>query len=293
MAMRAGDKETAKTQLDASCSSRIRPPEIRADPRRAARGTRRRRAGAAARRGAAAMARHGRHGRHGRRQAGGGSRRPTGRTIRIAVSVDPALAGKLQARHARCSSRRASPAFRVRRSRPCASRSDELPTTVVLSDANSMIEGRNLSSVDDVEVVARVAFGGTAVTASGDLIGEARPEEGRRRRTWTSSSTRSRPSRGERRPPRSSQAAVGSGRVTRGSLLTRRPPVTEVGEPPEYQRRRRAACASMPARARAMRRSAASTPSHGRADRRIRTCSRCRCTCRSSPAARFRCGRWA
>jgi hypothetical protein len=29
---------------------------------------------------------------------------------------------------------------------------DQLPTTVTLSDANTMIEGRNLSSVDDVEV---------------------------------------------------------------------------------------------------------------------------------------------
>ena len=36
-----------------------------------------------------------------------------------------------------------------------------------------MIEGRNLSSVDDVEVIARVAFGGTAMTESGDLIGTA------------------------------------------------------------------------------------------------------------------------
>ena len=49
---------------------------------------------------------------------------------------------------------------------------------MVLSDANAMIEGRNLSSVDDVEVVARVAFGGTAVTASGDLLGTAVQKKG-------------------------------------------------------------------------------------------------------------------
>jgi hypothetical protein len=55
---------------------------------------------------------------------------------------------------------------------------DELPTTVTLSDANAMIEGRNLSSVDEVQVVARVAFGGTPVTASGDLVGEARHKKG-------------------------------------------------------------------------------------------------------------------
>jgi cytochrome c-type biogenesis protein CcmH len=49
---------------------------------------------------------------------------------------------------------------------------------VVLSDANSMIEGRNLSSVDDVEIVARVAFGGTAVPAPGDLVGSAQNAKG-------------------------------------------------------------------------------------------------------------------
>jgi hypothetical protein len=48
----------------------------------------------------------------------------------------------------------------------------------VLSDANTMIEGRDLSSVDEVQLVARVAFGGTAVTASGDLIGEATHRKG-------------------------------------------------------------------------------------------------------------------
>jgi cytochrome c-type biogenesis protein CcmH len=56
--------------------------------------------------------------------------------------------------------------------------SDELPTTVVLSDANSMVEGRNLSSVDDLEIVERVAFGGSAVTASGDLIGKGQQKKG-------------------------------------------------------------------------------------------------------------------
>jgi cytochrome c-type biogenesis protein CcmH len=56
--------------------------------------------------------------------------------------------------------------------------SDDLPTTVVLSDANSMIEGRTLSSVDQVQIVARIAFGGTAVPASGDLVGEATQGKG-------------------------------------------------------------------------------------------------------------------
>jgi len=58
---------------------------------------------------------------------------------------------------------------------------DQLPTTVVLSDANAMIEGRDLSSVDELQLVARVAFGGTAVTTSGDLLGEAMHRKGPRR----------------------------------------------------------------------------------------------------------------
>jgi cytochrome c-type biogenesis protein CcmH len=49
--------------------------------------------------------------------------------------------------------------------------SDAIPVTVTLSDANSMIDGRNLSSVEDVEIVARVALGGSVMTTSGDLIG--------------------------------------------------------------------------------------------------------------------------
>jgi hypothetical protein len=56
--------------------------------------------------------------------------------------------------------------------------SDQLPTTVVLSDANTMIEGRDLSSVADVEVVARVAFAGTPAITSGDLLGSAVHKKG-------------------------------------------------------------------------------------------------------------------
>ena len=102
---------------------------------------------------------------------------PTGRTIRISISMDPKIAGKL---------RPGTPLFVAARQPgipgpPLAAvrlSSDQLPTTVVLSDANSMMEGRNLSSVDDVELVARVAFGGTAVTASGDLIGKVGQKKG-------------------------------------------------------------------------------------------------------------------
>jgi len=102
---------------------------------------------------------------------------PTGRTIRIAVSVAPSLAGKLKP---------GTPVFVSAREPgipgpPIAAvrlNSDDLPTTVVLSDANSMIEGRTLSSVDQVQIVARIAFGGTAVPASGDLVGEATQGKG-------------------------------------------------------------------------------------------------------------------
>jgi cytochrome c-type biogenesis protein CcmH len=100
-----------------------------------------------------------------------------GRTIRIAVSVDPTLAGKLKPGTPLFVSARepgipGPPIAAVRVS------ADQLPTTVVLSDANSMIEGRTLSSVNDVQVVARVAFGGSAVPASGDLVGDATHAKG-------------------------------------------------------------------------------------------------------------------
>jgi cytochrome c-type biogenesis protein CcmH len=93
------------------------------------------------------------------------------------VSVDPALADKLKpGTTVFVSAREAGipgpPIAAVRIA------SDQLPTTVVLSDANTMIEGRDLSSVDEVQLVARVAFGGTAVTASGDLLGEATHRKG-------------------------------------------------------------------------------------------------------------------
>lgn len=109
--------------------------------------------------------------------SGSGAVEPVGRTIRVALSVDPALAGKLKPGTTVFVSARqpgipGPPIAAVRIT------SDELPTTVVLSDANTMIEGRDLSSVDDVQVVARVAFGGSAVAASGDLVGESTHKKG-------------------------------------------------------------------------------------------------------------------
>lgn len=100
----------------------------------------------------------------------------SGRTLRVAVSVAPALAARV------------SPdavLFVAAREKgipgpPLAARriaAGQLPTTIVLSDADAVMAGRNLSSVGAVQVTARVAFGGTATTVSGDLLGsvEHRP----------------------------------------------------------------------------------------------------------------------
>ncbi len=107
----------------------------------------------------------------------GGDVAPKGRTVRISVKIDPSIAAKLKP---------GVPLFIAAREPgipgpPIAATrisSDDLPVTVVLSDANTMIDGRDLSSVSDVEIIARVAFGGTAVTASGDLIGRAVQKKG-------------------------------------------------------------------------------------------------------------------
>jgi cytochrome c-type biogenesis protein CcmH len=102
---------------------------------------------------------------------------PQGRTIKVAVSIDPALAGRLKPGTVMFVSARepgipGPPLAAVRMT------ADQLPTTVVLSDANSMVDGRNLSAVNDVEVVARVAFGGSVMSTSGDLIGTAIQKKG-------------------------------------------------------------------------------------------------------------------
>jgi cytochrome c-type biogenesis protein CcmH len=93
-----------------------------------------------------------------------------GRTIDLRVDIDPALRSRLRPGAALFVSARqlgvgGPPLAAVRTT------ADTLPVTVQLSDANAMIEGRNLSSVDEVEITARVAFGGTATTTAGDLIG--------------------------------------------------------------------------------------------------------------------------
>lgn len=51
--------------------------------------------------------------------------------------------------------------------------SDQLPTTVDLSDANAMIAGRGLSSVPRAQIVARLSMSGSPQAQPGDFYGEA------------------------------------------------------------------------------------------------------------------------
>jgi cytochrome c-type biogenesis protein CcmH len=102
---------------------------------------------------------------------------PTGRTLRVSVKVDPALAGKVKPGATLFVAAR-EPGIPGPPIAATRITTDDLPAVVVLSDANTMIAGRDLSSVNDVEIVARVAYGGTAVTASGDLIGRAVQKKG-------------------------------------------------------------------------------------------------------------------
>ncbi|MGD8574210.1 MAG: c-type cytochrome biogenesis protein CcmI [Gammaproteobacteria bacterium] len=50
----------------------------------------------------------------------------------------------------------------------------QLPVSLTLSDADSMVPGRNLSSVDKATIVARVSHSGTPLPQSGDLDGKTR-----------------------------------------------------------------------------------------------------------------------
>jgi len=107
----------------------------------------------------------------------GGEAAAKGRTIRISVKVDPALAARVKPGVTLFVAAR-EPGIPGPPIAATRITTDDLPATVVLSDANTMIEGRDLSSVNDVEIVARVAFGGTPMTASGDLIGRAVQKKG-------------------------------------------------------------------------------------------------------------------
>jgi cytochrome c-type biogenesis protein CcmH len=110
-------------------------------------------------------------------EAPGDATEAPGRSIAIAVDIDPDLRAKAPAGTTLFVTARApgipGPPLAVVRTA-----TQQWPVAVTLSDANAMIAGRNLSSVDDVEVTARVAFGGSAMTAAGDLIGRAVQKRG-------------------------------------------------------------------------------------------------------------------
>ena len=57
----------------------------------------------------------------------------------------------------------------------------ELPVVVSLTDAQSMVEGRNLSGFAEIEILARVSLSGGPAAASGDWFGSmlVRPAEGK------------------------------------------------------------------------------------------------------------------
>jgi cytochrome c-type biogenesis protein CcmH len=102
---------------------------------------------------------------------------PKGRAIQVVVKLDPALASKVQP---------GLPLFIAAREPgipgpPIAAlrlTTDQIGQAIVLSDANTMLEGRDLSSLNDIEIVARVAFAGTPAVASGDLLGTAVHQKG-------------------------------------------------------------------------------------------------------------------
>lgn len=102
---------------------------------------------------------------------------PSGRALRITVTVAPELAARI---------RPDAVLFIAAREKgipgpPLAARrmtAGQLPTTIVLSDADAVMAGRNLSSAGDLQVTARVAFGGTATTVTGDLLGSVEHRAG-------------------------------------------------------------------------------------------------------------------
>jgi cytochrome c-type biogenesis protein CcmH len=97
---------------------------------------------------------------------------PSGRTIDVRVAIAPALEARVTPGVALFVSAR-QPGIPGPPLAALRMMTDRWPVSLQLSDANAMIAGHNLSSVDEVEVTARVAFGGTAMTTAGDLVGRA------------------------------------------------------------------------------------------------------------------------
>lgn len=91
--------------------------------------------------------------------------------VKVAVSVAPAIAAQIKSPLTLFVLARTvgggAPLAVVRLT------SDQLPTTVDLSDANAMIAGRGLSSVPTAQIVARLSKSGSPQAQPGDFYGEA------------------------------------------------------------------------------------------------------------------------
>jgi cytochrome c-type biogenesis protein CcmH len=97
-----------------------------------------------------------------------------GSSITVRVSLDASLSGEIAASDtlfvlARAVDGPAMPLAVVRK------QADELPLVVTLDDSMAMMPTMNLSSREQVTVVAKVSRSGQAITQSGDLIGEISP----------------------------------------------------------------------------------------------------------------------
>lgn len=104
-----------------------------------------------------------------------------GRTIHVHVALASAYRGQVKPDDtvfvfALPADARGGPPLAVRRLQ-----AHDLPVTVVLSDKDAMIAGRNLSSVDAVKLVARISKDGSPLPQAGELSGSAIWKPGKRK----------------------------------------------------------------------------------------------------------------
>lgn len=94
--------------------------------------------------------------------------------IQVEVTLDPALAERIAGSETVFVFARAvnGPPAPLAVKRLSAS---DLPTTVMLSDADSMAQGLSLSTFPQVQISARISRSGNAIASSGDLQGQSGP----------------------------------------------------------------------------------------------------------------------
>jgi hypothetical protein len=92
--------------------------------------------------------------------------------IQLSISVAPALADRLNSPAPLFIFARGTaggpPLAVVRRG------SNELPLTIEMSDANAMMQGVQISTMPELQLVARVSMGGSPAAKPGDLFGEVK-----------------------------------------------------------------------------------------------------------------------